>query len=99
MPASHPLISPAALFVDTATAATMLHIAPRTVRDLVTRGHLHAFHPVAGGRKYLLYTSEVQAYAKTQRGDTDAAALANVRALMASLPPQRGDRHKKSRAR
>ncbi len=92
--AVHPLISPPALFVSVAEAAEMLHLPPRTVRDLITRKHLHAFRAVAGGKKYLLYASEVQAYSKAQRGDTDAAALANVRALAASLPPRRRKKYR-----
>ncbi len=84
-PASHPLITPPAALVSVADAATMLHLAPRTVRDLITRGHLPARRIYPTGRKYLLPAAAVQAYSRAQRGETDALALANVQALNARM--------------
>ena len=36
------------------------------------RGDLHAFRPVIGGKKYLLYSSEVQQYAALARSNSPA---------------------------
>ena len=52
------------LFISTQEAAELLHISPWTIRTLVKRGDLHAFRPVIGGKKFLLYASEVQQYAR-----------------------------------
>ena len=56
-----------ALFVNTLEAAEMLHVSPWTVRGMVKRGDLHAFRPVIGGKKLLLYAAEVQQYARLAR--------------------------------
>ncbi len=56
-----------ALFVNTLEAAEMLHVSPWTVRGMVKRGDLHAFRPVIGGKKMLLYAAEVQQYARLAR--------------------------------
>ena len=53
-----------ALFVSTQEAADILHVSPWTIRTLVRRGDLHAFRPVIGGKKLLLYAAEVQRYAR-----------------------------------
>ncbi len=34
---------------------------------MVARGELHAFRPVIGGKKFLLYAAEVQKYARLAR--------------------------------
>ena len=62
-----------ALFISTQEAAELLHISPWTIRTLVKRGDLHAFRPVIGGKKFLLYASEVQQYARLARSTSPAA--------------------------
>ncbi len=65
-PAFNP--SPAsALFISTQEAADLLHVSPWTIRSLVKRGDLHAFTPVIGGKKFLLYSHEVESYARLAR--------------------------------
>ena len=62
-----------ALFISTQEAAELLHISPWTIRTLVKRGDLHAFRPVIGGKKFLLYASEVQQYARLAQKLSPAA--------------------------
>ena len=62
-----------ALFISTQEAAELLHVSPWTIRTLVKRGDLHAFRPVIGGKKFLLYASEVQQYAALARATSPAA--------------------------
>lgn len=69
------------LFMSTFDAARVLSLTPRSVRNLVAKGKLHAFRPVIGGRKFLLYAAEVQAYAQAAQDDTQLAALQNVNRL------------------
>ena len=61
------------LFISTQEAADILHVSPWTIRTLVKRGDLHAFRPVIGGKKFLLYASEVQQYAALARSSSPAA--------------------------
>lgn len=69
------------LFISTFDAARVLSISQRSVRNLVAAGKLHAFRPVIGGRKFLLYAEEVQAYAQAAQVDSQLAALQNVNRL------------------
>lgn len=71
------------LFMPTTEAAAVLGLTARHVRNLVTAGQLHAFRPVLGGRKYLLYTEEVLAYAAAAQQPAAAAARANIARLRA----------------
>ena len=71
--------------MTTGDAARVLCMSDRSVRNLVARGHLHAFHPCIGGRKFLLYSSEVMAYARTAQKPAQDAAMANVQRLRALI--------------
>ncbi len=62
-----------ALFISTQEAAELLHVSPWTIRTLVKRGDLHAFRPVIGGKKFLLYAAEVQQYARLAQNLSPAA--------------------------
>ena len=62
-----------ALFISTQEAADLLHVSPWTIRTLVKRGDLHAFRPIIGGKKFLLYSSEVQQYARLAQNLSPAA--------------------------
>jgi excisionase family DNA binding protein len=75
----------AGLFMSTLDAARVLCMSDRSVRNLVARGHLHAFRPCIGGRKFLLYSSEVMAYARTAQKPAHDAAMANVQRLRALI--------------
>ena len=79
MPASQP--PPGSLFMSTLDAARVLCMSDRSVRNLVARGHLHAFRPCIGGRKFLLYAAEVMAYARAAQKPAQDAAMANVQRL------------------
>lgn len=83
MPSSQP--PPGGLFMSTLEAARVLCMSDRSVRNLVARGHLHAFRPCIGGRKFLLYSSEVMAYARTAQKPAHDAAMANVQRLRALI--------------
>lgn len=76
---------PCGLFMSTADAARVLCMSDRSVRNLVARGQLHAFRPCIGGRKFLLYSSEVMAYARTAQQPAHDAAMANVQRLRALI--------------
>lgn len=75
----------AGLFMSTLEAARVLCMSDRSVRNLVARGHLHAFRPCIGGRKFLLYSAEVTAYARTAQKPAQDAAMANVQRLRALI--------------
>lgn len=77
--------SPARVFCSTAEAAEMLGVSTPTVRRLLREGELHAFTPIRGGRKQLLYTYEVQLYGRRQRQGSDSAALERVRELESAI--------------
>ena len=79
------MMSTASLFVTTNDAARILCMCDRSVRNLVAAGHLHAFRPNVGGRKYLLYTSEVIEYAKAAQKPAQDAARANIQRLRALI--------------
>lgn len=87
MPAVAPVKKPAALglFLSTAEAAPILCMCERSVRLLVAKDKLHAFRPCIGGKKYLLYTEEVLAYARAAQQPAHTAALANIAALRAAV--------------
>lgn len=72
---------PPSLFISTFHAAQILGVSQRSVRNLVARGKLHAFRPIAGGRKFLLYAEEVRAYAQAAQANALQAALINVNSL------------------
>lgn len=75
----------AGLFMSTLDAARVLCMSDRSVRNLVARGQLHAFRPCIGGRKFLLYSAEVTAYARTAQKPAHDAAMANVQRLRALI--------------
>ena len=75
----------AGLFMSTLEAARVLCMSDRSVRNLVARGQLHAFRPCIGGRKFLLYSAEVTAYARTAQKPAHDAAMANVQRLRALI--------------
>ena len=72
-PPSYEPSAASGLFISTQEAADILHVSPWTIRTLVKRGDLHAFRPVIGGKKFLLYASEVQQYAALARSTSPAA--------------------------
>ena len=71
-PPSYEPSAASGLFISTQEAADILHVSPWTIRILVKRGDLPAFRPVIGGKKYLLYSSEVQQYAALARSNSPA---------------------------
>ena len=75
----------ASLFLSTTDAARILCMCDRSVRNLVAAGHLHAFRPNVGGRKYLLYSAEVIEYAKAAQKPAQDAAQANIQRLRALI--------------
>lgn len=83
MPAPQP--PPGGLFMTTGDAAAVLCMSDRSVRNLVARGRLHAFRPCIGGRKFLLYSAEVIAYARAAQKPAQDAAIANVQRLRALI--------------
>ena len=71
--------------MTTGDAALVLCMSDRSVRNLVARGHLQAFRPCIGGRKFLLYAAEVIAYARAAQKPAQDAAMANVQRLRALI--------------
>ncbi len=72
-PPAYSPVAASSLFISSQEAAELLHVSPWTIRTLVKRGDLHAFRPVIGGKKILLYAAEVQQYARLARSSSPAA--------------------------
>lgn len=73
--------------MTTGDAAAVLCMSDRSVRNLVACGQLQAFRPCIGGRKFLLYSSEVIAYARAAQKPAHDAAIANVHRLRSLISP------------
>ena len=76
---------PSRVFCSAAEAAEMLGVSAPTVHKLIRAGELHAFVPIPGGRKQLLYTHEVDLLARLRRQDSAAAVEERIRELKEAL--------------
>ena len=76
---------PSRVFCSAAEAAEMLGVSAPTVHKLIRAGELHAFVPIPGGRKQLLYTQEVDLLARLRRQDSDAAVEERIREIKEAL--------------
>lgn len=77
--------APTTVFCSASEAAALLGVSVPTVHKLIREGELEAFRPYTGARKRLLYSYQVQLYARRQRQGSDGRLAERIRELEAAI--------------